>query len=847
MELKDYQASARETFILWLKILEDKKRQAQEDTLYFETQKRPVPHEVEDYPMATWKEMTEQYGLNKKYISRSDGNGKPIPHVCFKIPTGGGKTLLAVAILEQLERRRGLILWITPTKAIYKQTWKALRNREHPYRQRLERASGGRVRILEKEDSFRRNDIESYLCILLLMLPATNREKGKEFLRMFRDSSRYPGMFPDYDDPFGEALLQRDYPDLERHFENGPAKQSLFNVLKMLSPIVVLDEAHKAYGARKKEMQREFASSVSRLNPSLVLEFSATPNQGISNLLVDISGADLKREEMIKLPVQVTSFTNSEWQFTLEQAHATLERLTNDAVKMQMATGRYIRPIAIVRVERTGKNQRDGERIHSLDAKDFLIGNLGVSPQAVAIKSSEIDEIGDIDLLSELVPIQWIITKDAIKEGWDCPFAYLLVMLDNTRASLALTQLIGRVIRQPYAQFTGHVQLDQSYVHCWNTDVGVAVGKIRDGLAQEGLTGADGEVWSTNPTETRRLTVSRRGNLSEEEIILPIVLHAEGKDWVELDYQKHILPRIDWHCIAPPDIIQESLGYGPKKQEASVDSEDSFPKFYPDSDLIIDKTISLSWYVRALKDVIPNPWQAARITSEMLEELQERGDSEDFIYDHRHQLAMDLRQHVVRTLDKQAEAAFKSKIEEGQIKFDLEMGEYNHRMVNSYEIPIKVSQGLFGSDSKYLTGRRGEPISISLFEPILDEFFDSDLERNFARYLDTQRALHWWHRVAVRQKDDYYLKGWSRNRIWPDFLAMAQLECGGLHFFIVETKGGHLAESLDTTYKKNVLETLEKAFRCGNINIPGRQAKASFNLVFDKEDFSKALQGLESH
>ena len=74
------------------------------------------------------------------------------------------------------------------------------------------------------------------------------------------------------------------------HTKGGLVKQSLFNVFKMLRPVVVLDEAHKAYGASKREANVEFARSISRLDPRMVIELSATPNHGISNLLVDIDG-----------------------------------------------------------------------------------------------------------------------------------------------------------------------------------------------------------------------------------------------------------------------------------------------------------------------------------------------------------------------------------------------------------------------------------------------------------------------------------------------------------------------------------------------------------------------------
>ena len=87
--------------------------------------------------------------------------------------------------------------------------------------------------------------------------------------------------------------------------EGGHVKQSLFNVFKILRPTVVLDEAHKAYGASRREANEEFARSINRLDPRMVIELSATPNRGtsnLSNLLVDIGGPDLKKEEMIKLP-----------------------------------------------------------------------------------------------------------------------------------------------------------------------------------------------------------------------------------------------------------------------------------------------------------------------------------------------------------------------------------------------------------------------------------------------------------------------------------------------------------------------------------------------------------------
>ena len=849
MELKEYQASTLETFAAWLDALTAARVQSEStiDALQRAGPSITIPDDLYNFPKIAWQQLKDVGRVADtagEYVSRTDDAGRPIPHICFKVPTGGGKTLLAAAALQRLRRQTGLTLWVTPTRAIYEQTKAALRNREHPYRQMLEMASAGRVKLLEKDDLFTRDDVANYLCVMLLMLPAANRERGRDFLRMFRDSGRYPTLFPDSDsqsDPdrdilLGDARLLNDYPDLERVSDNGPVKHSLFNVFKMLRPVVILDEAHKAYGARNQEANEEFARSVSRLDPSLVIELSATPNRGISNLLVDITGVELKNEEMIKLPVHVTSFTNADWHFTLAQAHDELERLKNEGESLWKGEGRYIRPIAVVRVERTGRDQRDGERVHAEDVREYLVQNLGVPENAVAVKSSELDELGRDDLLSEFSPVRWIITRAALMEGWDCPFAYLLVMLDNTRAQRAITQLVGRVMRQPHARRTGRESLDQCYVYCWNTNVGEAVAQVKRGLEEEGLTGL-GDAVTSDLTDFRRINVQRREGFRGQDIFLPVVLHKHGKEWVELDYQRHILPGIDWSAIEAPD-PQSSLPDRAVRQSASVDVGDALPVFHPDRELYIDKTVQITWFARRLSDVVPNPWQAARIARQLVEKLRAAGDTDDEIYDRRSYLAFALREYVADMLEQQAERVFHRKLQQGQIRFDLEAGQPNFRMVESYEIPVSRDYGL-------MAGNDGLPIQFSLFEPIYTEQFDSALERNFARYLDEQKALDWWHRVAVRQRGDYYLRGWKQERIWPDFVAMAGETDGKPHVLVFETKGEHLRDNSDTDYKQRVLETLQNAYNCGTMTVKDGPAKGTFRLVFNEAEFPAALASLQ--
>ena len=836
MELKNYQVAALDAFIRWRDVLA--KAQARSETAIsaLESVDADVSEDVRNYPKSAWQSLEQSGGVAESagmYASRTDDAGRPIPHVCFKVPTGGGKTLLAAAALERLNRQTGLTLWITPTRAIYEQTKAALRNREHPYRQMLEQANRGRIKLLEKEDLFTRSDVVNYLCVMLLMLPAANRQRGREFLRMFRDSGRYSTFFPDTDDALGDAKLLNEFPHLERTSENGPVKHSLFNVFKMLRPVVVLDEAHKAYGARKREANEEFVRSVNRLDPSMVIELSATPNRGISNLLVDITGVELKQEEMIKLPVQVKSSTNADWHNTLAEAHDELEQLNAEGLSLQMSEGRYIRPIAVVRVERTGRDQRDGERIHAEDVREYLVQSLGVPTEAVAVKSSEMDELRGMDLLSEFSQIRWIITKAALMEGWDCPFAYVLVMLDNTQAQRALTQLVGRVMRQPHARRTGREALDQCYVFCCNIDVGVAVAQVKNGLEQEGLTGL-GDAVLSDSVEFQRVSFQRREAFRNKEIFLPLVLHKDGSAWDELDYQRHILPGIDWTAIESPD-PQSSLPDRARWQWATVDVGETLPVFHADRELYIDKTVRLSWYARRLADLIPNPWQAGRIARQFVEKLRVAGQSDDDIHDRRSYLAFALREYVTRSVETHAEAIFKHKLAGGDIRFDLEAGQLNFRMVDTYEIP--AAGGLGG----LLARRDHQPMQISLFEPVFERQFDNELERNFARYLDEQKALQWWHRVAVRQSGDYYLRVWKQDRIWPDFVAISVETAGKSHVLVFETKGEHLRGNPDTDYKERVMETLENAFNGGTMTVRNGPARGTFRLVFNDALFPEVL------
>ncbi|TIN21264.1 MAG: restriction endonuclease subunit R, partial [Mesorhizobium sp.] len=154
----------------------------------------------------------------------------------------------------------------------------------------------------------------------------------------------------------------------------GSVRCTLANVLRIVQPVVVLDEAHNAVS----ELGRR---TLAKLNPRFILELTATPTAH-SNVLVDVQGRALRDEEMIKLPVNVAVDIRGRWQDTLQAALDKLNELQAGADVYRGESGNYIRPILIVRVDYTGEKQRD-KSIHVEDAVQWLVEKGNMNPGAI--------------------------------------------------------------------------------------------------------------------------------------------------------------------------------------------------------------------------------------------------------------------------------------------------------------------------------------------------------------------------------------------------------------------------------------------------------------------------------
>ena len=750
MQPKNFQVRALDALSHYLEELSGQKDDTLKRIRVLKKSNNTIRADDKDYPRYTWNALQKQGRVaGTPYVSRSGSNEEPFPHVCLKVPTGGGKTLLGTLALGRMKVQTGLVLWMTPSRAIYKQTWQAFATRMHPYRQALERASGGKIKLLTKEDNISRFDPQNYLCIMPLMLQAADREE-RNFLRLFRDSGKYPSFFPPQDDSDANNKLITEFPDLDTYDMGdrgipGMVKHSLYNLLKIARPIIVLDEAHNAYSPNRRKKLSEF-------NPRFVLELSATPSSENSNILVNIGGMELKEEQLIKLPLKVHNFSSADWQHTLAKSKEKLEELEATAKKLKTETGRYIRPIMLIRVQRVGKEQRNKpEYIHAEDVRDYLIKELNVPPEFIRRKTAEKDEIADEDLLSPYSQVRYILTKDALREGWDCPFAYILTLLDKTKAPLALTQMTGRVLRQPGAETTSYKALNQAYIYCFNQDVTAALNKIKKGLEVEGLADAAelilGEPGGgTTRNEGELLEFSRRKEFKKLRVFLPKVLFKENKKtYRPIDYDADILSHLnpDNLLSARPNITRAALD----RINETVMQVDLPGVLNTDASqgpaVAQEPEITAEFFVRFLENMTLNAWTAAKFVRSALKLLREDGKNDAWIFKRRYNIAAAIKQQIADLLEEEAKQIFTAKLKNGDIRFELTIDDHN------YELPMEVRKLVGGADQP-LSNVRAH-FNKSLFEDLYEHEFTS-LEKAFALYINGDDAVNWWHRCGGKTR-----------------------------------------------------------------------------------------------
>lgn len=337
-----------------------------------------------------------------------------VPYLCLRIPTGGGKTLIGGLAIERANRsllytQHSVTLWLVPSDPIREQTLKALRTRSNLLHQSVFSALD-EVTVLEIDEALRvRPHVLNGSNAIIVATMQAFKQEDLSRLSVYKQNSDMQPHFEGVTDPSVKGNL------------------SLVDMLRMRHPFVIVDEAHN-------QGTPLAFDTLARLEPSAILELTATPDRlhQPSNVLFSVGASALQAEDMIKMPIELVRRDN--WQDTLRDAIACLNKLQTKADLERAATDEYLRPILLLQAER-----RDAERetLVPEKVKQALIDDFGIPAEEIAIATGTTDEIAGEDILSEKSRKRFIITIDKLREGWDCPFAYVLCSFRNTNSSTA--------------------------------------------------------------------------------------------------------------------------------------------------------------------------------------------------------------------------------------------------------------------------------------------------------------------------------------------------------------------------------------------------------------------------
>lgn len=418
-------------------------------------------------------------------FGQAEGARPGVPHVCLRIPTGGGKTILGAHAIARVAATLGprqlwgaypVALWLTPTDMIRQQTLKALQQPDHPYALALAQHFGADVTVLalEQFSSLSPEDWGRKTVVLVATIQ-TFRINSTQLRQAYSVDDALPRHFRRLAQDAPQALVGAELltaADVNRRpgdpltaADIGRPKASLANLLYVLQPVVIVDEAHNA------QTETSF-KTLARFNPACIIELTATPLPG-TNVLYRVSAWALKQASMIKLPV-VLVHHRGDWEAVVRDA-----RLQRDKLEaLAQAEPQHIRPIMLLQAQDVS-----GEVTPQV-LKKHLMERENIPEKQIAIATGKIKELDGVDLMHKHCPIRYVITVEALKEGWDCPFAYILCSLQSVRSGKDVEQLLGRVLRMPYAQKRVNDELNRAWAFVVSPDFHAEAMALRDKMVQ---------------------------------------------------------------------------------------------------------------------------------------------------------------------------------------------------------------------------------------------------------------------------------------------------------------------------------------------------------------------------
>ena len=693
--------------------------------------------------------------------------GTEIPFVCVKIPTGGGKTLVGCHSVTEImdsflkeKMGRGIAMWFVPSEAIKSQTLKKFKDRGDMHRKILDEYFDNNVKIFSNEEALRmkKSDIEDNLCIIISSLDAFRKEKTLQAkYKVYQENGALIEHFENIEE---SKLLEKD--------DSGVIK-SLANVIRLNNPLIIIDEGHKT----KTQLSIDF---LKELNPSFIIEYTATP-RAESNILVEIHSSELKEENMVKLPLVLESHT--QWQNAVRQG--TLQR--EELEKMAKAEkGEKIRPIALLQAE---QEKEDDKKITVSKIKEFLINERKIKEEEIAIKTSKNNDLEGVDLFAKNCKIRYIITVNALAEGWDCSFAYVLISVANIGSKVAVEQIIGRIMRMPFAQRKENENLNRSYIFASAKNFNEAAGQIISGLENNGYSKYD----LINASEAKKMYEFEVPRKFDQDFAAPLMAHGDeeltfegllGNDFelskqsAKFDFEAHY----DNDGRAILDINE--------KDKWIRGAQKILKLTYKDKNC--SKKELVQWLDKKLRFTMLDQEEKVKFLDKVIDQI--KGHTVQELSINRYVLLEKLDELINIILVSHTKSEFDRLLKAGELKVK-EFDKFPETITLSEELPQEFNKSYYEKVDKL---NKEENTFVSRLD------------------LDSLPNIKFWIRNREK-KDPFYLQGWKRNKFYPDFIAVTNKGA----VLALEWKGEDRVGNEDTEYKESVAKVWEKLGK-GNLH-----------------------------
>jgi type III restriction enzyme len=699
------------------------------------------------------------YMTERPYKSEFFGE---VPFICVKFPTGGGKTLVGCRSVREIfdlhlknKMGKGIVMWFVPSEAIKSQTLRGLKDRNDLLRKSLEEYFENKIRIFSNEEALkiRKSDVENNLCIIVSSLEAFRKEKKiQNKYKVYQENGELLSHF----EHLGEIN------DLEKD-DGGTIINSLANVIKISNPLMVIDEGHKT----KTKLSIDF---INDLNPSFIIEYTATPRPE-SNILISVTSAELKAEHMVKIPIILESV--SQWQQAINRGY--LKRVDLEKVAKKNKD-EYIRPIVLLQAE---QEKEDDKKVTVGQIKDFLMKELKVPEEEIAIKTSKSNELEGVNLFSQKCKIRYIITVSALAEGWDCSFAYILISVANIGAKVAVEQIIGRIMRLPNVKKKKQEDLNYSYVFASARNFKEAANQIIKGLEDNGYSKSD----IINVSDKKKKYDFDVSKVVKEDLAVPIMAYEDDKlEFADLIGEDFKLSKQDTHFEFEThwdsdgrykiDISEEDKWIGERQTILHIAYKD---KNFSKEELIL-------WLDKKLRFIMLNKSDKMKFIENVVDYLLNK-----------HSLSeLSVNRFVLK--DKLKDIINEILVNYAKERFD--------KFIKKKKIVVKPFEKF--EDQITLSDKIGETFKKNFYEDI-DKLNKEELA--FVQRLDSEALpnIKFWAR-SREKKDPFYLQGWRKNKFYPDFIAVTKKG----NILALEWKGKDRVSNEDTQYKVKLAEEWTK-------------------------------------